>query len=63
MTRADIAKEGADLAAVGITVGALAEILPAIAAVFAIIWTAIRIYEWSRVRLFGKEPTKGATGG
>ncbi len=28
--------------------------LPEIAAVLSIIWLLIRIYEWSRVRLFGK---------
>lgn len=34
-----------DVAAVGVTVGALAGWLPAIAAIFTIVWTGIRIYE------------------
>jgi len=38
-------------------VGTLAEILPAVAALFTIIWTALRIYETRTVRkLLGKEP-------
>jgi hypothetical protein len=37
-------------------VGTLLDILPAVAAVFTIIWTAIRIYETDTVqRLLGRE--------
>lgn len=41
-----------------VTVGAILELLPAIAALLAIIWTVIRIYEWARYRLFGHEKAK-----
>ena len=40
-------------------VGALADWLPPLAALLAIVWTAIRIYEWARVVLFEKPPRKG----
>lgn len=39
-----------DVAAVGITLGTISQILPAIAAVVTIIWTAIRIYETDTVQ-------------
>lgn len=36
--------------------GALVELLPAVAAIFTIVWTAIRIYETSTVQqLLGKK--------
>ena len=38
-------KHVTDAAAVGITVGAVVGWLPAVAALFTIVWTAIRIYE------------------
>ena len=39
------AKQATDLAALTVVVGTLADWLPAIAAVFSIVWTGIRIYE------------------
>lgn len=39
-----------DAAAVGTTVGTLAGWLPNVAALFTIIWTGIRIYDWLRKR-------------
>ena len=49
-------KDALDLAAGGVTIGALTDMLPEIAAFFAIVWTGIRIYEWARVRIWKKEP-------
>lgn len=46
--------EVGDAASVAVIIGALSEVLPPIAALLAIIWTGIRIYEWARVRLFNK---------
>lgn len=34
-------------------IGTVSEILPPIAALFAIIWTGIRMYEWVRFRILG----------
>lgn len=46
-----------DGASVGTVLATLAGWLPAVAALFTIIWTAIRIYETPTVqRLLGKEP-------
>lgn len=46
-----------DFAAIGVTVGAVIKLLPAIAAALSIVWTAIRIYETKTVqRLLGKTP-------
>ena len=54
------AKDVGDWLSVSVVIGSLAELLPSIAAILAIIWTGIRIYEWARVRLFGKDAaTKG----
>ena len=44
-------KDVGDLAAVGAAAGAWASFLPDIAAVFAIIWTGIRIYDWVQGKL------------
>lgn len=44
------AKHIADVLSVGAVVGALTGILPAIAALFTIIWTGIRIYESATVQ-------------
>ena len=45
-----------DFASVATVLGALVEVLPAIAAVFTIVWTAIRIYETDTVQgLLGKK--------
>lgn len=57
-----IVKATGDAISVVTVIGTLAQLLPAIAALFTIIWTGIRIAETATVRkLFGKEPinTKG----
>jgi hypothetical protein len=42
-------------------VGTLAEMLPAVAAIFTIVWTAIRIWETKTVQnLIGKKKDKNA---
>ena len=48
MNERDIADAVASIGAFGAFLG----YLPEIAAVLAIIWTLIRIYEWSRFRIF-----------
>lgn len=47
----DNAKHAVDAISVATVVGTLANILPAIAAIFTIVWTAIRIYETETVQL------------
>jgi hypothetical protein len=48
-------KAAADLLSIATLVGSLVSLLPAVAAVLTIIWTAIRIYETDTVqRLLGK---------
>ena len=50
-------KHVGDAASFITVIGALAEVLPAIAALFTIIWTGIRIYETNTVqRWLGKNP-------
>lgn len=44
------AKAAGDLVSAGIAVGALFQWLPAIAALFTIIWTGLRIYESDTVQ-------------
>lgn len=49
-------KQVIDAASVVTVVGTLVDMLPSIAAVFTIIWTAIRIYETDTVQgLFGEK--------
>ena len=48
-----------DTASVATVVGTLAGILPAIAAIFTIVWTAIRIYESTTVQDFLKRRKGG----
>lgn len=51
----DTAKQITDALSVATVVGTLMEVLPAIAAIFTIVWTAIRIYETETVQgWFGK---------
>jgi hypothetical protein len=51
----ETAKTTVDAISIVTVVGTLAEVLPAIAALFTIIWTALRIYETDTVRkLLGK---------
>lgn len=46
----ETAKHVVDAISVATVVGTLAQVLPAIAAAFTIIWTAIRIYETKTVQ-------------
>jgi hypothetical protein len=49
-------KHAVDAVSVVTVVGTLAEILPAVAALFTIVWTAVRIYETDTVqKLLGKK--------
>lgn len=50
----EAAKTVMDAVSVVTVIGTLAQILPAIAAAFTIIWTAIRIYETKTVQSFLK---------
>jgi len=50
-------KNVVDAVSVGTVVATLAGVLPSIAAIFTICWTAIRIYETETVKkLLGKKP-------
>jgi hypothetical protein len=50
-------KQLGDAVSIITVVGTLAELLPAVAAILTIIWTAIRIWETDTVqRLFGRKP-------
>jgi hypothetical protein len=52
----ETAKTAGDVLSIATVVGTLAEVLPAIAALFTIIWTAVRIYETDTVqKLLGKK--------
>ena len=50
----EAAKTVMDAVSVVTVIGTLAQILPAIAAIFTIVWTAIRIYETKTVQSFLK---------
>lgn len=50
MSQMDQLKEAGDVAAYGLTLGALLGWLPAIAAVVSIIYGCLRIYEWIEKR-------------
>ena len=57
----DNAKHLIDAASIATLLGSLVQLLPAVASVLTIIWTAIRIYETATVqRLLGRAP--GPTG-
>lgn len=45
--------DAGDAVSIAVVVGAVSELLPPVAALLAIIWTLIRIYEWVRFRVFG----------
>ena len=50
-------KNVVDALSIGTVVATLAGVLPSIAAIFTILWTAIRIYETETVKkLLGKKP-------
>ena len=48
-------KHAADALSVMTVIGTLAEILPAVAALFTIIWTGFRIYETDTVQVWFKK--------
>jgi hypothetical protein len=51
----ETAKAVTDAASIATVVGTLMEVLPAMAAIFTIVWTGIRIYETETVqKFFGK---------
>jgi hypothetical protein len=50
MSQHETVKHAVDAVSVATVVGTLAEILPAIAALFTIIWTGFRIYELDTVQ-------------
>ena len=52
------AKLVVDAASIGTVIGALAGLLPSIAAGFTILWTAIRIYETDTVQSFFRKRRK-----
>lgn len=52
-------KDMTDVASVATLVGTLVDILPAIAAAFTIIWTAIRIWETDTVKTWRARWKKG----
>ena len=55
-TQTETVKHAVDAVSVVTVVGTLMDILPAVAALFTIVWTAIRIYETDTVqRLLGKK--------
>jgi len=52
----ETAKMAGDVLSIATLLGSLASLLPAVAAILTIVWTAIRIYETSTVqRLLGRE--------
>jgi FtsH-binding integral membrane protein len=52
----ETAKTTVDAISIVTVVGTLAEVLPAVAALFTIIWTALRIYETDTIqKLLGKD--------
>jgi glycerol-3-phosphate acyltransferase PlsY len=54
-TLSDATKHVIDGASIATAVGTLMQVLPAVAALFTIVWTAIRIYETRTVqKLLGK---------
>ncbi|NBW12938.1 MAG: hypothetical protein EBR82_33450 [Caulobacteraceae bacterium] len=54
-------KQLGDALSIITVVGTLTELIPAIAAILTIIWTAIRIWETDTVqRMFGKKENKNA---
>jgi hypothetical protein len=53
MSRQELAATGkavGDLTSIGIALGTLANLLPAVAALFTIVWTSIRIWETPTVQ-------------
>lgn len=50
MIQEDVVKQAGDVAAITVTIGTIMQFLPALAAIFTIIWTGIRIYETATVQ-------------
>ena len=50
----ELTKQAVDALSIVTVIGAIVEVLPAIAALFTIVWTAIRIYETRTVQDFIK---------
>ena len=44
-------KNVVDLLAASVSVGALLKILPAVAALLSIVWTALRVFDWIEARI------------
>tara|TARA_R110000824_G_scaffold169478_1_gene346593 strand:- start:321 stop:497 length:177 start_codon:yes stop_codon:yes gene_type:complete len=44
-----------DITSIGVLLGSLTSLLPAIAAIFTIVWTALRIYETKTVQAWLKK--------
>lgn len=60
MEQHDTAKSVVDVLSVATVVGTLVQLLPAVAALLTIAWTAIRIYETETVqKLLGKRKDNG----
>lgn len=53
----DHMKTAVDGAALGVTLGTVAQWLPAVAAIFSIVWTVIRIWETQTIQNFIKKRT------
>ena len=54
---ANQAKQIGDVASIGVVVGTLTHVLPALAALASITWTSIRIYETRTIqRMLGRKP-------
>lgn len=53
------AKHIADAAAAVVAIGTLAQILPAVAAIFTILWLAIRIWESDTIRAITRRALTG----
>jgi hypothetical protein len=50
MSMDEATKQIIDFASIATVLGTLADMLPAIAAIFTIVWTAIRIYETKTIQ-------------
>ena len=54
MSLPEVVKPTGDILAAGTTVGVVLKVLPAIAALFTIVWTAARLYEMFTGRPFSE---------
>ncbi len=51
----EVVKHGLDFASIGVVLGTISQVLPAIAALLTIIWTGFRIYEMKTVQCWLKK--------